>query len=149
MLTSAHHALLVASAGPTFDWPGMGSSRPTSLVRNGLYRFLSDYAASVLGLPTCVFCGLYRGTEAGHVVSSGKGNGSNALGYVPGNIGICCETCNDLDGNRWTVIPFHTIRHPEAIPDIWPSRDELRAIGENVRLEREGMRLEIMAQRGM
>jgi hypothetical protein len=133
MLTREQHSRLVSLAGQDFSWPA-GGSKPTSKdgVRLGLSRFIEQYANGL-----CVLCGLFDGVEIAHIVSSGKGNGSNAKGYIPGNLGWTCRVCNLVDGEQWKVIPYDSIRHPELIPSVWPSRAELSDYGLAARLDKE------------
>lgn len=136
---------MVALAGPEYTWTGAGASRPTLMVRNGLFAFLAEYADRV-----CVFCG--ERTEQGyacHIVSSGRTGHDGRSGYLPGNLAYGCEDCNEIDRQNGPVIEFSTIRHPELIPTEWPKRSELAERGEAIGIERRARRELKKAKRGM
>lgn len=145
MLSRYRHSELVAMAGPIFDWPCGGTSRLKSVERSGLYRYLREYAGTL-----CAFCGIATQIgEMGHVVSSGKGNGNNAKGYTPGNLGWCCIPCNAIDGARWAVIPYETIVRVDLIPDYWPDNQTLALLGELERAQHDTDRLHRCTLRGI
>lgn len=135
---------MVALAGPDYSWPS-GGSRPTLVIRNGLYAFLADYAGR-----RCAFCG--EDTPEGyacHIVSSGREGHDGRKGYMPGNLGYGCADCNEIDRQNGPVIEFDSILHPELIPTEWPNRKELAERGEAIAIEKR-MKREVKRQkRGM
>lgn len=140
MLTNTDHNLLIVAAGPTFSWP-TPSSRPTSDIRAGLFAWLKDACGNV-----CAFCGEEGVTQACHIVSAG---GDGRRGYVPGNIAMGCDDCNETDRAAGPIVEYATILRPDLIPTEWPVNSELRKLGIDIKVENAKRREEKKRKRGM
>lgn len=135
---------MVLAAGPDYTWPA-GGSRPTLMVRNGLYAFLASHAGM-----RCAFCGEYTTDGyACHIVSSGRTGHDGRKGYLPGNLAWGCADCNEIDRANGPVIEFNSIAFPELIPTVWPSRKELEKEGTRIAQEKSDKREAKKRIRGM
>lgn len=135
---------MVTLATPDYSWPN-GGSRPTLMVRNGLFAFLASFAGM-----RCVFCGEH--TDKGyacHIVSSGRTGHDGRKGYLPGNLAYGCEDCNEIDRGNGPVIAFDSILHPELIPTEWPARKELELQGIAIGIAKNAKREVKRQKRGM
>lgn len=108
-------------AGPEFTWDIIRGSRPSSQgYRKGLRLWLYTYQNSL-----CVFCGEYERVQYMEMCHIVPRHGIDA-GYLPGNIGLGCRTCNESHGTR--VLSMCDIKLSHLIAMAWPSRGECEAV---------------------
>jgi len=142
-LTLTLHGMLVLMAGSDMAWLGARSSRPEGNVRPGISQWILDYSNGL-----CAFCGeASDALEIGHIVSGGNGN--TRVGWVAGNLGSVCRTCNLVDSDNGFVVAFETIMRPDLIPTVWPKRCEWAGMTDAVRAGLNAAKAEKRRIRGM
>lgn len=138
MVTTADVTALAVLAGPEFGWDGVrGCHRPAADVRTPLRLELLGEQGGV-----CFWCGdAATEPEFCHLVSRGP----SRKGWLPGNIGIGCASCNDCrrggTGDRvcdpaapcqrctGPVLPVSRMARPDVIASEWIPFPVLRKRG--------------------
>ena len=131
-MTTESVAALVARAGTDYSWPERGCTRPPSVWRSCLKRYLYAVQGGM-----CFDCGEVAdldSLEFCHVVSRGPvATSDKGRGWVEGNIALGHRVCAcGTRGNKAqqirgpVVLPEHVTR-PDIVADSWPSPPVLKA----------------------